>query len=85
MYRVHIKNNHHRPDTFPNTAEGEAVFTITRERFDTAATAHRDVASQLEVSIDWDTDNFVHHMATAHALVTWNLPTENLAEVAPNL
>ena len=85
MYRVHIKNNHHRPDTFPNTAEGEEVFTITRERFDAAATAHTDVASQLDVSIDWDADNFDHHMAIADALVTWNLPTENLAEVAPNL
>jgi len=85
MYRVHIKNNHHRPDTFPNTAQGEEVFTITRERFDAAATAHTDVASQLGVSIDWDTDSFDHHMATTDALVTWDLPTENLAEVAPNL
>jgi phosphoglycerate dehydrogenase-like enzyme len=85
MYRVHIKNNHHRHDTFPNTAEGEEVFTITRDRFDAAAAAHPDVAAEIEASIDWDTDNFNAHMATADALVTWDLPTENLAEVAPRL
>ena len=85
MYRVHVKNNHHRADTFPNTPEGEDVFTITRERFDAAAALHPDVAAQIEVSIDWDTDNFDQHMATADALVTWDLPTENLAEVAPHL
>ena len=85
MYRVHIKNNHHRHDTFPNTAEGEEVFTITRDRFDAAAAAHPDVAAEIEATIDWDTENFNAHMASADALVTWDLPTENLAEVAPRL
>ncbi len=85
MYRVHIKNNHHRHDTFPNTAEGEEVFTITRDRFDAAAAAHPDVAAEIEATIDWDTENFNTHMAAADALVTWDLPTENLAEVAPRL
>ena len=85
MYHVHIKNNHHRIDTFPNTAEGEKVFTITQERFDTVASAHPEVAAQTKVSIDWDTDNFDHYMATADVLVTWDLPTENLAKVAPRL
>ena len=85
MYQVHIKNNHYRHDTFPNTAEGEEVFTITQERFDTAAKAHPDVSAEIEVSIDWDPENFNSHMATADALVTWDLPTENLAEMAPRL
>ena len=85
MYQVYIKNNHYRHDTFPNTAEGEEVFTITQERFDTAAKAHPDVLAEIEVSIDWDAENFNSHMATADALVTWDLPTENLAEVAPRL
>ena len=85
MYHVHIKNNHHRHDTFPNTAEGEEVFTITQERFDIAAKAHPDVSAEIDVSIDWDTENFNAHMATADALVTWDLPTENLTEVAPRL
>ena len=38
--RVHVKNNHASPDTFPPTLEGEAVFTITQERFDIAAQKH---------------------------------------------
>ena len=85
MYKVHIKNNHYAADTFPNTAEGEEVFTITRERFEEAAAGYADVASQLDVFIDWDTDHFVESMADADVLVCWNLPTENLADVAPNL
>ena len=83
--KVHIKNNHAAPDTFPNTAEGEEVFTITRARFDAAAAAYPDVAEQLDVFIDWDTDNFETSMASAEVLLTWNFPTDRLAAVAPNL
>ena len=83
--RVHIKNNHAHPDTFPPTVEGEAVFTITRERFDAAAAQHPQVARQLDVCIDWDLDHFESSMRTAEVLVTWDLPTANLAGVAPNL
>ncbi|NKB77102.1 MAG: D-2-hydroxyacid dehydrogenase [Gammaproteobacteria bacterium] len=85
MYKVHIKNNHFAPDTFPNTAEGEAVFTISRERFDVVAKDYPDVASKMDVFFDWDTDNFVSSMADTEVLICWNLPTENLAEIAPNL
>ena len=83
--RVHIKNNHASPDTFPPTPEGEAVFTITRERYEAAAARHPDVAQRLDVLIDWDLDNFHDSMATAEVLVTWDFPTEDLAAVAPNL
>lgn len=83
--KVHIKNNHHSPGIFPNTPSGEEVFTITRERFDAAAAEFPDIAARLEVRIDWDTDHFAASMATAETLVTWNLPTENLAQVAPRL
>lgn len=83
--KVHIKNNHARPDTFPNTPEGEEVFTITRERFDAAAAAYPEVAEKLDVFIDWDTENFDTSMASAEVLLTWNLPTDNLAAVAPHL
>ena len=83
--RVHIKNNHASPDTFPPTLEGEAVFTITQERFDIAARKHVDVAGHLDVVIDWDLDRFEESMRDAEVLVTWDLPTANLAEVAPNL
>lgn len=83
--RVHIKNNHASPDSFPPTVEGEAVFTITPERYDEAARRHPDVAARVEPFIDWDLDNFERSMATAEVLVTWDLPTESLARVAPNL
>ena len=83
--RVHVKNNHASPDTFPPTPEGEAVFTITRERFDAAAARYPHVTRRLDVFIDWDLDHFASSMRTAEVLVTWDLPTENLAGVAPNL
>ena len=83
--KVHIKNNHHAPGTFPNTLSGEEVFTLTRERFDAAAAEFPAVAAKLEVLIDWDLDNFTASMASAEVLVAWNLPTENLAQVAPRL
>ena len=83
--KVHIKNNHYSADTFPNTPEGEEVFTITRERFDEAAQHYPDIAERLEVFIDWDTDHFQASMAAAEVLVAWNLPTENLSTVAPHL
>ena len=83
--RVHVKNNHASPETFPPTPEGEAVFTITRERFEAAAARYPHVARHLDVFIDWDLDHFERSMRTAEVLVTWDLPTANLAEVAPNL
>lgn len=83
--RVHIKNNHASPDTFPPTPEGEAVFTITRERYEAVALRYPDVAARLDVSIDWGLASFHDSMATAEVLVTWDLPTENLAQIAPRL
>ncbi len=83
--KVHVKNNHAAPDTFPNTPEGEEVFTITRERFDAAAAHYPDVARRLEVFIDWDTETWVSSMQAAEVLLTWDFPTENLAAAAPNL
>lgn len=83
--RVHIKNNHASPDTFPPTVEGEAVFTITRERYEAVAARYPDVAGRLDVCIDWDLDNFYDSMRTTEVLVTWDFPTGNLAKVAPNL
>lgn len=83
--RVHIKNNHASPDTFPNTPEGEEVFTITRERFDAVAAQYPEVARRIEVFIDWDTENWDQSMQTAEVLLTWDFPTSNLAAAAPNL
>ena len=83
--RLHIKNNHAGPHTFPSTPESEPVFTITREKFDQAARDYPDVAGKLEVFIDWDTDHWAESMADAELLLTWDLPTADLAAVAPKL
>jgi phosphoglycerate dehydrogenase-like enzyme len=83
--RVHIKNNRASPDTFPNTKEGERVFSITAERFAAVAKRHPKIARRLDVSIDWDTDNFERHMGDAEVLIAWDLPTADLARKAPKL
>lgn len=85
IVKVHIKNNHASLDTFPPTPEGEEVFTITRERYEAFAADHADVAIHLDVFIDWDLDHFAESLREAEVLVTWDFPTENLAQVAPNL
>jgi phosphoglycerate dehydrogenase-like enzyme len=83
--KIHIKNNRWAAGSFPNTPEGEEVFTITRERFDTAISEFRGLNDNLELFIDWDTDHFASSMADADVLLTWDLPTQNLASIAPNL
>ena len=83
--KVHVKNNHASPDTFPPTVEGEAVFTITRERYEAEVARYPDLAERLEVFIDWDLDHFEESMKSAEVLVTWDLPTVDLARVAPRL
>ena len=83
--KVHVKNNHASPDTFPPTVEGEAVFTITRERYEAEVARYPDLAERLDVFIDWDLDHFEESMKSAEVLVTWDLPTVDLARVAPRL
>ena len=83
--KVHVKNNRWANGSFPNTPEGEAVFTITQQRFDDAVSDFPDISSKLTSFIDWDTDNFESSMSDAEVLLTWDLPMENLAKVAPNL
>ena len=46
--RAHIKNNHASPEMFPPAPEGEAVFTIIRDRFEAAAVRYQHVARNLE-------------------------------------
>ena len=83
--KVHVKNNRWQPGSFPNTPEGEAVFTISRERIDAALAEFPELAGKIEFFIDWDTDNFTSSMADADILLTWDLPTANLTGVAPRL
>ncbi len=83
--RVHVKKNHASAETFPPTIEGEEVFTITAEKFQVACEKYPQIAEQIEVFIDWDLDNFQRSMETADVLVTWDLPTADLATIAPKL
>lgn len=83
--KVHVKNNRWAAGSFPNTPEGEDVFTITGERFDAALAQMPGLAGRIDATIDWDTDNFESSMADADVLLCWNLPTENLAAIAPKL
>lgn len=83
--RVHVKNNRWAPGTFPNTPEGEEVFTITPERFNAALARFPALAGRIVPVIDWDTDHFASSMRVADVLLTWSFPTEDLAAVAPKL
>ena len=83
--KIHIKNNHWASGSFPTDAEGEKNFTITKAHFDKALENEPEVKNKLEVFIDWDEDNFKSSMLNSDILLTWNLPTLNLKEVAPNL
>lgn len=72
---LHIKNNR----------AGEALFRMTPERVAAALERRPDIAARLDVTIDWDTDNFAASMKNAHGLLTWDLPTQDLARLAPKL
>lgn len=83
--RLHIKNNHAGADTFPSTPESEPVFTISRDKYLRAAERYPDLAARLDVFVDWDTEHWAESMRDAEILLTWDLPTANLAQVAPKL
>ena len=83
--RIHIKNNHWAPGSFPTDAEGEKVFTITNEHFKKALEKFPEVREKVEIFIDWDEENFKSSMEKSEILLTWNFPKSNLKKVAPNL
>lgn len=83
--RIHVKNNRWAAGSFPNTPEGEEVFTIDKERFDKALENFPKLADRVDPFFDWDENNFWSSMAQADILLTWNLPTEGLAQRALNL
>lgn len=83
--KVHIKNNHFGAHTFPNTAAGERTFTITPERYRAVAEQYPRIKDRLDVFIDWDVDHFAESMRTAEVLICWDLPTQDLARLAPGL
>ena len=83
--KIHIKNNRWKEGSFPNTPEGEKVFTITEEQVKKALINFPHLEGRFETFIDWDEDNFIKSMPSSDILLTWNLPTSNISQIAPNL
>ena len=83
--KVHIKNNHGRPGTFPCDLEGEKNFTITHEHFEKALENEPKIKEQIEIFIDWDENNFNSSMLDSEILLTYDFPITNLKKIAPNL
>jgi len=83
--KIHVKNNHWKPGSFPTDAEGEKNFTITKEHFDEVLKNEQEIKNKVEIFIDWDEDNFVSSMSNSDILLTWNFPKSNLKKTAPNL
>ena len=83
--KIHIKNNHWAPGSFPSDAEGEKNFTITKEHLDKALKTFPEIKEKVEIFIDWDEDNFKTSMSNSDILLAWNFSTKNLKKIAPNL
>ncbi len=83
--KIHIKNNRWKESSFPNTPEGEKVFTINEERVKKALINFPHLEGRFETFIDWDEDNFIKSISSSDILLTWNLPTSNISQIAPNL
>ena len=83
--RIHVKNNHWAPGSFPTDLEGEKNFTITKSYFEEVLANEPDVKKKIEIFIDWDEDNFNSSMSNSDILLTWNFPTSNLKKITPNL
>ena len=83
--KIHVKNNHWAPGSFPSDAEGEKNFTITKEHLDKALKTFPEIKEKVEIFIDWDEDNFKTSMSNSDILLAWNFSTTNLKKIAPNL
>ena len=83
--KIHVKNNHWAPGSFPTDAEGEKNFTITKEHFAQALNNFPEIKEKVEIFVDWDEDNFKTSLANSDILVAWDFSTINLNKVAPNL
>ena len=83
--KIHIKNNHWAPGSFPTDAEGEKNFTITEQHLNEALKSYPKLKEKLEVFVDWDDENFEKSMSNSDILLTWNFPTKNLKKIAPKL
>jgi phosphoglycerate dehydrogenase-like enzyme len=83
--KIHVKNNHWAPGSFPTDAEGEKVFTITNAHFEKAFEKFPKIKEKVEIFFDWDEDNFSSSMSNSDILIAWNFPTLNLKKISPNL
>ena len=83
--KIHVKNNHWAPGSFPSDAEGEKNFTITKEHLDKALKKFPEIREKVEIFIDWDEDNFKSSISNSDILLAWNFSTNNLKKIAPNL
>ena len=83
--KIHVKNNHWAPGSFPSDAEGEKNFTITKEHLDKALKKFPEIKEKVDFFIDWDEDNFKNSMSNSDILLAWNFSTKNLKKIAPNL
>jgi len=83
--KIHVKNNHWAPGSFPTDAEGEKIFTITNAHFEKAFEKFPEIKEKVEIFIDWDEDNFNSSMSSSDILLAWNFPTLNLKKISPNL
>ena len=83
--KIHVKNNHWAPGSFPTDVEGEKNFTIAKEHFDQALKDFPEIKEKIEIFVDWDEDNFKTSLANSDILVAWDFSTINLKKVAPNL
>jgi len=83
--KIHVKNNHWAPGSFPADAEGEKVFTITSSHFDKAFKKFPEIKEKVDIFFDWDEDNFNSSMSSSDILIAWNFPTSNLKKISPNL
>ena len=83
--RVHIKNNHWAPGSFPNTPEGEKVFTITKNHVDKALEKFPKIKDKVEIFIDWDVVNFEKSMPKTDILISYDFPKNKIKKISPNL
>jgi len=83
--KIHVKNNHWAPKSFPTDKEGEKVFTITNDHFEKALEKFPQIKKKVEIFIDWDEDNFNSSMSNSDILIAWNFPASNLKKISPNL
>ena len=83
--KIHIKNNRWKEGSFPNTPEGEEVFSITKDDVEKSLVNFPHLEKKIEIFIDWDEDNFSSSMKNTHILLTWDLPKRKLDQIAPDL